>query len=108
MPKQKLTQFIRSIEDPISSFLYCANADCQSFRRQNEGKGKEKDYEDMTFFRSCVQNVLCSSEAMQILEDETSLRYIRNRIIQESTSILFSSLSLKSGFMKPRRNCRNS
>lgn len=69
MPKQKLTQFIRSIEDPISSFLYCANYNCQAFRRQNEGKGEEKDYEDMTFFCSSVQNVLCSSKAMLLLED---------------------------------------
>ena len=69
---QKLTEYLRSIEDPVSSFLYCANVDCPAFRRQNEGKANDQDYEDMTFFRACVQNILCNKKAMSILE-ETSI-----------------------------------
>ena len=65
---QKLTDYIRSIEDPISSFLYIANANCQAFKRQCLGKGNEEDYEEMTFLRACVQNVLSNSEAMSLLE----------------------------------------
>ncbi|MBQ2657716.1 MAG: hypothetical protein IJF87_04010 [Erysipelotrichaceae bacterium] len=69
---QKLTEYLRSIEDPVSSFLYCANVDCPAFRRQNEGKANDQDYEDMTFFRACVQNILCNKKAMSLLE-ETSI-----------------------------------
>ena len=69
MASQKLTEFIRSIKDPISSFLYCANTECQAFRRQSEGKGSDQDYEDMTFFRACAQNVLSNKKAMSLLED---------------------------------------
>ena len=66
---QKLTEYLRSIEDPISSFLYCANADCPAFRRLNEGNANESDYEEMTLFRACVQNVLCNKKAMSLLKD---------------------------------------
>ena len=69
---QKLTEYLKSIEDPVSSFLYCANVDCLAFRRQNEGKANDQDYEDMTFFRACVQNILCNKKAMSLLE-ETSI-----------------------------------
>ena len=69
---QKLTEYLKSIEDPVSSFLYCANVDCPAFRRQNEGKANDQDYEDMTFFRACVQNILCNKKAMSLLE-ETSI-----------------------------------
>ena len=69
MASQKLTEFIRSIQDPITSFLYCANTECQAFRRQSEGKGNDQDYEDMTFFRTCAQNILCNKKAMSLLED---------------------------------------
>jgi len=69
---QKLTEYLRSIEDPVSSFLYCANVDYPAFRRQNEGKANDQDYEDMTFFRACVQNILCNKKAMSLLE-ETSI-----------------------------------
>ena len=46
--------------------------DCPAFRRQNEGKANDQDYEDMTFFRACVQNILCNKKAMSLLE-ETSI-----------------------------------
>ena len=69
---QKLTEYLKSIEDPVSSFLYCANVDCPAFRRQNEGKANDQDYEDMTIFRACVQNILCNKKAMSLLE-ETSI-----------------------------------
>ena len=69
MATQKLTEYLKSIEDPVSSFLYCANMDCPAFRRQNEGKASDQDYEDMTFFRACVQNVLSNKKAMTLLED---------------------------------------
>ena len=69
MKTQKLTEYLRSIKDPASSFLYCANMNCPAFRRQNEGKGSEQDYEDMTFFRACVQNILCNKKVMSLLED---------------------------------------
>ena len=66
---QKLTEYLKSIEDPISSFLYIANANCQAFKRQSQGMGTEEDYEEMTLFRACVQNVLSNSKAMSLLED---------------------------------------
>ena len=69
MKTQKLTEYLRSIKDPASSFLYCANMNCPAFRRQNEGKGSDQDYEDMTFFRACVQNILCNKKVMSLLED---------------------------------------
>ena len=66
---QKLTEYLKSIDDPLSSFIYIANANCRAFRRQSEGKGNEEDYEEMTFFRTCVQNLLSNSMAMSLLED---------------------------------------
>ena len=68
MATQKLIEYLKSIEDPVSSFLYCANMDCEAFRRQNEGTVSDQDYEDMTFFRSCVQNILSNGRAMSLLE----------------------------------------
>ena len=49
---QKLTEYLKSIEDPISSFLYIANANCQAFKRQSQGMGTEEDYECDTLLLS--------------------------------------------------------
>jgi len=85
---QKLTEYLRSIKDPVSSFLYCANMDCPAFRRQNEGKANDQDYEDMTFFRACVQNVLCNKKAMSLLE-ETNIVMVSEESGYSGTSLYY-------------------
>lgn len=92
MMTQKLTEYLRSIKDPASSFLYCANMDCPAFRRQNEGKGSDQDYEDMTFFRACVQNILCNKKVMSLLED-TIIIMTKEETSHSGTSLYYVLVS---------------
>ena len=67
--EKDLIKTLKTLGDPITSFVVCTNADTQAFKQLLEGDNSDEVVDEMTFFHACVQNILNNKDAISLLKN---------------------------------------